>query len=253
MNATKYAIYILVALLVTYGKVNAQVITDPFVDYFGRVPYSAEDSVLSFEVDFGEKKEVLFISLTTRLNGKAGNIWKPYLHKADGYEPLESITLREDILAFATAQGLEGNALLTYGPGGAGVGTLRAIQITDGKVVEINLGEIEPMSKDKDLYQKLFLTESTHVSVDENALSDVLAMHPPLIPADEDVKARPPVNEKRRTHPPANPKRDEQSYLDTTEGPANVADANKWILYSICGIIVALVGWTVISRNRRAG
>jgi len=178
MKWLKGVVWLCLFLCVPLSNVLAETVQDPFSDYLSRTAYNPDDHILSFVVNFGEDKKYVFVSLGSLVNGKAGNIWEPYAANANtGYEPLnEPISLRKDALAFATVEGLEGKALVTYWPESAERGLLRAFQIDKRKLITHDIGEIEPLGKDQEIYSQLFSNETNSLIVLDQPVSEVLSV-----------------------------------------------------------------------------
>jgi hypothetical protein len=255
MKSLTHLIFICLILLSVSNTAHAEIVHDPFAHYLStyRGAYSTNDEVLFFNVDFDENTRILFISLTSLVDGKAGNIWLTYAQGENGYEPLQQpISLRKDALAFTTLERLKGNGLITYWPISAMRGTLRAIQPEAGKILDHNLGQMEPAEKDKDLYAKLFLNEAIKVHVRERPVTEILAASkaetipsPPRATPEESIGISQPT-----TSIPLPPVEDSTaSDIDKSPG-LTTGKSISWIFIGFGAALLCLLIWIGIMKRQ---
>lgn len=135
-------------------------IEDPVADFLGTTLRNANDNLLMVSGALSASGEnFIFLSLTSQVNGRAGNIWTVYI-PANGYyaRQTQPITFRTDAFYVGASGVTDGNAVLAYFPANAEHGSLIAYEFDGIHIKENGLGLIEPLGKDKELYSGLFKT-----------------------------------------------------------------------------------------------
>ena len=90
-------------------------------------------------------------------NGKAGHIWQVYIGTESGFKVAsELISFRTDAAFIGYIQEIDEPGLLAYFPASSSRGTLVSFQVKQGRLVETNLGQIQPQGSDTAMYQRYF-------------------------------------------------------------------------------------------------
>ena len=155
-------------VLMNGGLLHAQAVNDPERD-FVRVtnPTGAGDlQILKIRWD-AQGREAWLYSWVGETDGKAGNIWTAYVPDTGGYRLLdEPLEFRPDCYFIGEIAGRAGQYLVTYTPGSSKYGEMTAYRLGKVPVEEVDLGRIEPLGKDSELYQSYFAPEVSRPTIE---------------------------------------------------------------------------------------
>ena len=241
-----FSIFLLCSAVVCFPRaIHASVVEDPLAHYVTHFAYYPDDHVLSFTVTLDETS-VVFISLTSLVDGRAGNIWEAYVKESQGYRPLEEpLSFRKDALVKTSVKGIDYEPLMTYFPGGGGKGVLRAIHMKDGRLVDETLGTIEPDGKDRELYTELFDNDAIRVSVEDKPVAELLASKG-LPPNEKVTGTKEPLQTKNLTNLQPIDKSEGSPRAEAAQA-ATASMETPWMTYSFGAILLGIAVWLAIA------
>jgi len=148
-------------LVLCFAAVNAaeKLATDGSAAAFALDQTNAADTaeVLAFTHDVdGDGIEEQFVTLAGFTNGRRGNIWTVY----SGTLPTSIIGEAQFppnyLVSYASEPQKLPRGLYTYWPGDQQKGHLICYSVVEGKIVEKDIGEIEPLGRDKVFFDSIF-------------------------------------------------------------------------------------------------
>jgi hypothetical protein len=113
--------------------------------------------VLAFTHDIdGDGVEEQFVTLAGFTNGRRGNIWTIYSGNLPTSIIGEAQFPPNYVVSHASEPHKLPKGLYTYWPGDQQKGHLICYSVVEGKIVEKDIGEIEPLGRDKALFDSIF-------------------------------------------------------------------------------------------------
>ena len=153
----KYWLKIACLLSILVAAANAKEIVDPEQHFLA--DRSQEKNCL-WRIQADLNADLLteqLLSLESYRNGKAGHIWQVYLGTSGGFKVAnELISFRTDAVFIGHIQEIDAPGILAYFPASGSRGALLSFQVEENRLVETNLGQIQPQGPDAFLYQSYF-------------------------------------------------------------------------------------------------
>ena len=152
-----------IALSVPFGAAaDRPAINDPIRDFALTANPEGQGQLQQLKLDLipGLPAQI-FLSWTKDTDGKAGNIWTVYQPEKDGsFTRLEDpCVFRPDCFYVGSIPGKPGRYLATYTPASSRDGELTAYKFDGKAFVETDLGRLEPLSSESDLFSQFFGAE----------------------------------------------------------------------------------------------
>lgn len=175
----KYMVIVTAMLLSTIAL--AGIVSDPVKDNLskygvGLLTVNAKEFV-TFGVDLnGDGHSEVFITNDTRLHHRSGYTWEVYISVKGGYvkNTGDAPSFFYDGIYYGYIDELSKVGIVNYHPASASDGSLIAYTFDDGRIVEHNLGTIQPEGDDKILYERYFNEKTTAVKIKKENIVDVM-------------------------------------------------------------------------------
>lgn len=139
-------------------SLQVETVSDPIQDFLTTRFRKPDDSLFVLELDLeGKGQKEMFLSYSHNADGKAGNVWVPYIPVKGGYQRSDQlVTFDVRTLFLGYNKELNITGIITYYSGGGGKGVLIGYTFDGRRFKQSDAKPIEPAGKDAEEFKRIF-------------------------------------------------------------------------------------------------